>query len=54
MPQSQSGPVAILLVNEIAEEIKLTTLSFRGYFLFPSMMQSDSFPFKPTLSSTQH
>ena len=32
MPQSQSGPVAILLVNEIAEEIKLTTLSFRGYF----------------------
>lgn len=32
MPQSQSEPVAILLVNEIAEEIKLTTLSFRGFF----------------------
>jgi PAS domain S-box-containing protein len=32
MPQPQSAPVAILLVNEIAEEIKLTTLSFRGFF----------------------
>ena len=30
MPQSE--PVSILLVNEIAEEIKLTTLSFRAFF----------------------
>ena len=30
MPQSE--PVSILLVNEIAEEIKLTTISFRGFF----------------------
>ncbi|MDX2252406.1 MAG: PAS domain S-box protein [Nitrospira sp.] len=30
MPQSE--PISILLVNEIAEEIKLTTLSFRGFF----------------------
>lgn len=32
MPQPQSEPVAILLINESAEEIKLTTLSFRGFF----------------------
>lgn len=32
MPQPQSESVAILLINEIAEEIKLTTLSFRGFF----------------------
>lgn len=31
-PQPQSEPIAILLINEIAEEIKLTTLSFRGFF----------------------
>ncbi len=30
MPQSE--PVAILLVNAIAEEIKLTTLNFRRFF----------------------
>lgn len=30
MPQSE--PVAILLINEVAEEIKLATLSFRGFF----------------------
>src|SRR5690349_11085586 len=30
MPQSE--PVSILLVNEIAEEIKLTTISFRSFF----------------------
>ncbi len=30
MPQSE--PISILLVNAIAEEIKLTTLSFRGFF----------------------
>lgn len=30
MPQSE--PVAILLINEVAEEIKLVTLSFRGFF----------------------
>jgi PAS domain S-box-containing protein len=30
MPHSE--PVAILLVNEVAEEIKLVTLSFRGFF----------------------
>ncbi|MBI3356452.1 MAG: PAS domain S-box protein [Nitrospirae bacterium] len=28
----QNEPVAILLINEIAEEIKLVTLSFRGFF----------------------
>ena len=30
MPQSE--PISILLVNAIAEEIKLTSLSFRGFF----------------------
>lgn len=30
MPQSE--PVTILLVNDVAEEIKLVTLSFRGFF----------------------
>jgi PAS domain S-box-containing protein len=30
MPQRE--PVAILLINEVAEEIKLVTLSFRGFF----------------------
>ncbi|MBM4125978.1 MAG: PAS domain S-box protein [Nitrospira sp.] len=30
MPQSE--PVSILLVNELAEEIKLTTLAFRAFF----------------------
>jgi PAS domain S-box-containing protein len=30
MPQSE--PISILLVNEIAEEIKLTTVSFRAFF----------------------
>ena len=30
MPQSE--PVAILLISEVAEEIKLVTLSFRGFF----------------------
>ena len=30
MPQSE--PVTILLINDVAEEIKLVTLSFRGFF----------------------
>ena len=29
---SQSEPVTILVVNELADEIKLVTLSLRGFF----------------------